>query len=141
MWFGDVFLAADFRSPNFTAVLYVHNYIVCQHVVDNLKNRHYNRYIMTWQEWVPLTVGIITIIASIGAFIRYITKNYLRQELEVVKHELQPNSGKSMKDQITRLESKHERLEKENIEINQKLDKLDHRVEKMFDIILKHFGE
>ena len=96
---------------------------------------------MTWQEWVPLAVGIITIIASLGAFIRYITKNYLRQELEVVKHELQPNSGKSMKDQITRLESKHERLEKENIEINRKLDKLDHRVEKMFDIILKHFGE
>lgn len=96
---------------------------------------------MTWQEWVPLAVGIITIIASLGAFIRYITKNYLRQELEVVRHELQPNSGKSMKDQITRLESNHERLAKENIEINKKLDKLDNRVEKMFEVILKHFGE
>lgn len=96
---------------------------------------------MTWQEWIPVIIGIITIIASVGAFIRYVIKNYLRQELHVIKHELQPNSGSSMKDQVTRLEANHQRLEKENVQINEKLDKLDHRVEKMFDIILKHFGE
>jgi len=46
-----------------------------------------------------------------------------------------------MKDQVTRLEANHKRLETENVEINKKLDKLDNRVEKMFDVIIKHFGE
>lgn len=109
--------------------------------MDKFKNGHYNRYIMVWQEWVPLTVGIITILTALGAFVRYVIKNYLRQELHEIKHELQPNSGSSMKDQVTRLEANHTRLENENVEINKKLDKLDNRIEKMFEVILKHFGE
>jgi replicative DNA helicase len=99
---------------------------------------------MTWQEWVPIAVGVITILASIGAVIRYVIKNYLRQELFVIKHELQPNSGSSMKDQVTRLEANQERItatQKEDSErFDHKLDKLEDKVDKMFEIILKHFG-
>lgn len=99
---------------------------------------------MTWQEWVPVTVGIISIITAIGAFIRYIIKNYLRQELHVIKHELQPNSGSSMKDQVTRLEANQiaitETQKADSERFDHKLDKLEDKVDKMFEIILKHFG-
>ncbi len=92
---------------------------------------------MTWQEWLPIALGIAGIITGTAAGVRFLVKHYF----EEIKHELKPNSGSSMKDQVTRLEANHKRLETENIEINKKLDKLDSRVEKMFDVIIKHFGE
>lgn len=99
---------------------------------------------MVWQEWIPLAVGIISIITAIGAFVRYIIRNYLRQELQVIKHELQPNSGSSMKDQVTRLETnqKHitETQKADSERFDHKLDKLEDKVDKMFEMILKHFG-
>lgn len=99
---------------------------------------------MTWQEWVPLTVGIISIVTAVGAFVRYVIKNYLRQELHVIKHELQPNSGSSMKDQVTRLEANQiaitETQKADSERFDHKLDKLEDKVDKMFEIILKHFG-
>lgn len=99
---------------------------------------------MNWQEWVPLTVGIISIVTAIGAFARYVIKNYLRQELHVIKHELQPNSGSSMKDQVTRLEANQKTITEtqktDSERFDHKLDKLEDKVDKMFEIILKHFG-
>jgi hypothetical protein len=99
---------------------------------------------MVWQEWVPLAVGIISIVTAIGAFTRYVIKNYLRQELQVIKHELQPNSGSSMKDQVTRLETNQihitETQKADSERFDHKLDKLEDKVDKMFEMILKHFG-
>ena len=49
-----------------------------------------------------------------------------------------------MKDQVTRLEANQERItatQKEDSErFDHKLDKLEDKVDKMFEIILKHFG-
>ena len=99
---------------------------------------------MQWQEWIPVTVGIITIVTAAGAFVRYVIKNYLRQELHVIKHELQPNSGSSMKDQVTRLEENQKMItetqKEDSKRFDQKLDKLEDKVDKMFEIIIKHFG-
>lgn len=92
---------------------------------------------MVWYEWLPIVLGIAGIITGTAAGVRFLVKHYF----EEIKHELKPNSGSSMKDQVTRLEENHKRLQEENVGINKKLDKLDNRVEKMFDVILKHFGE
>lgn len=92
---------------------------------------------MVWYEWLPIALGIAGVITGTAAGVRFLVKHYF----EEIKHELKPNSGTSMKDQVTRLEANHKQHEKENIEINKKLDKLDDRVEKMFEVILKHFGE
>ena len=91
-------------------------------------------------DWVAIIVGVIAIISGFAALIRYIAKNALVQELEEIKHELKPNSGSSIKDQITRVEENHQRLKEENIVINNKIDKMEEKVDKMFNIILKHFG-
>lgn len=91
-------------------------------------------------DWVAIIVGIIAIISGFAALVRYIAKNALVQELEEIKHELKPNSGSSIKDQVTRLEENHQRLKEENTITNNKIDKMEEKVDKMFNIILKHFG-
>lgn len=106
---------------------------------------------MTWQEWVPLTVGIITIITAVGAFVRYVVRNYLRQEFEVIKHELQPNSGKSLKDQVTRLEATQKQMQEEQTEhikaqreeenkIDSRIDKIEKKIDRLYEIIIDKLG-
>jgi hypothetical protein len=106
---------------------------------------------MTWQDWVPLTVGIITIITALGAFLRYVIKNFLRQELHIITHELQPNSGKSLKDQVTRLEETQKKMQEEQTEhinkqkeeenrIEGRIDKLDAKIDRLYKIIIDKLG-
>jgi hypothetical protein len=106
---------------------------------------------MTWQEWVPLAVGIISIVTAIGAFVRYVIKNYLRQELYVIKHELQPNSGSSMKDQVTRLEATQKLMQKEQSDhiktqkieeskLESRMDKIEEKIDRLFEIIIDKLG-
>ena len=53
---------------------------------------------MTPNEWVGLSVGVCAIAASLLVALRWVIKSYLQ--------ELKPNSGSSIKDQITRLEQR-----------------------------------
>jgi hypothetical protein len=53
---------------------------------------------MTASEWVGLAVGACAIASSILLALRWVIKSYLQ--------ELKPNSGSSMKDQLTRLEQR-----------------------------------
>ena len=106
---------------------------------------------MTWQEWVPLTVGIIAIITALAGFLRYVIKNFLRQELHIIKHELQPNSGKSIKDQITRLEETQAIMKREQADhikeqkadegkLESRMDKIEEKIDKLFEIIISKLG-
>ena len=53
---------------------------------------------MTANEWVGLAVGLSTLGATGLLALRWVIKSYLT--------ELKPNSGSSMKDQISRLEQR-----------------------------------
>jgi hypothetical protein len=72
---------------------------------------------MIFNEQVQMILGIVisvtTIIAIFAGFTRWLVKHYFTD----IKNELLPNSGTSIKDQVTRLESKTDKLE-------QKIDKL-----------------
>jgi len=61
---------------------------------------------MTPQEWAGLIATIIGIVGSVGIVLRWILKKYV----EEIMTELKPNSGSSMKDQVTRLEAKVDKL-------------------------------
>ena len=61
---------------------------------------------MTVQEWAGLVLTILGIVASVGVVLRWILKKYV----EEIMMELRPNSGSSMKDQVTRLEDKVDKL-------------------------------
>ena len=53
---------------------------------------------MTPNEWVALAVGACAVLTSLLVALRWVIKSYLQ--------ELKPNSGSSIKDQITRLEKR-----------------------------------
>jgi len=53
---------------------------------------------MTPGEWVALAVGVCAILTTLLVCLRWVIKSYLQ--------ELKPNSGSSMKDQLTRLEQR-----------------------------------
>ena len=53
---------------------------------------------MTPNDWVAIVVGGCAILTSLLVALRWVIKSYLQ--------ELKPNSGSSMKDQLTRLEQR-----------------------------------
>jgi len=61
---------------------------------------------MSAQDWAGLILTILSIVAVVGAGVRWIVKKYV----EDIMSELKPNSGSSMKDQVTRLEDKMDKL-------------------------------
>jgi ribosome recycling factor len=61
---------------------------------------------MSAQDWAGLILTILSIVAVVGAGVRWIVKKYV----EDIMAELKPNSGSSMKDQITRLEDKMDKV-------------------------------
>jgi hypothetical protein len=67
---------------------------------------------MTVQDWASLIVAILTIVSSIAFGIKWLVKHYLS--------ELKPNSGSSLKDSVTRLEEKQD---------------------KMFDLLIEHIKD
>jgi len=61
---------------------------------------------MTTSEWAGIILTILSILAIVGVGVRWIIKNYVKDILA----EMKPNGGSSMKDQITRLEEKTEKI-------------------------------
>ena len=61
---------------------------------------------MTAQDWAGFILSVLSIIGAVGVVGRWIVKKYV----EEIMSELRPNSGSSMKDQVTRLEDKMDKL-------------------------------
>jgi hypothetical protein len=64
---------------------------------------------MTANEWVGIAVGVCAISTSLLLCLRWVIKSYLQ--------ELKPNSGSSIKDQISRLET-------QSLQLQQRVDDL-----------------
>jgi hypothetical protein len=67
---------------------------------------------MTPANWAGLIVSIIAIVTAFSGAIRWLVKHYL--------YELKPNGGSSLKDSVSRLESKVEMLHELVIELVKK---------------------
>lgn len=67
---------------------------------------------------LAISVSLITVITSTALGVRWLTKHYF----EEIKHEMKPNSGASMKDQVTRLESR--------------TDKIEEKIDKLYDLLV-----
>jgi hypothetical protein len=57
---------------------------------------------MTLNEWAGVALAALTVIGSFIGSVRWLVKHYL--------NELKPNSGSSMRDQITALEARVETI-------------------------------
>lgn len=69
---------------------------------------------------VGLIVGFSTVVTIAAAGVRWLVKHYFDE----IKAELKPNSGSSLKDQVSRLEKQQEKLET--------------KVDKIYDAILEN---
>jgi hypothetical protein len=61
---------------------------------------------MSAQDWAGFILTVLSIITVVGIGVRWVIKKYV---IDIVS-ELKPNSGSSMKDQVTRLETKVDML-------------------------------
>jgi hypothetical protein len=84
---------------------------------------------MTVQDWASLIVAILTIISSIAFAIKWMVKHYLS--------ELKPNSGSSMKDQISRLESA---VDEQRIDSIKSRDRQEKKLDEMYKMLLDHIA-
>jgi hypothetical protein len=83
---------------------------------------------MSLEAWVGTIVGILTIITSVALGIKWLVKHYFDE----IKHELKPNGGSSLKDQVNRLEKDMELANQKRREMS---NKLDHMYEILLDYI------
>jgi hypothetical protein len=85
---------------------------------------------MTIQDWASLIVAILTIISSIAFAIKWMVKHYLS--------ELKPNSGSSMKDQISRLESA---LDEQRVDSIMSRERQEKKLDEMYKILIEHIAK
>ena len=82
---------------------------------------------MPMTETAALVVSIFTIVAFVVGSIKWLTKHYFDEILS----EIRPNSGTSLKDQVTRLESRM-------IEADYMRQDMDKKIDKLFNTLLTH---
>lgn len=82
---------------------------------------------MTIQDWASLIVAILTIVSSIAFGIKWLVKHYLV--------ELKPNSGSSLKDQVSRLETA---LDEQRIDSINSRDRQEKKLDEMYKMLLDH---
>lgn len=86
---------------------------------------------MSFESWIGIIVGISAIISSAGLGVRWLVKHYFDE----IKHELKPNGGSSLKDQVNRLEKEIQEADLKRREMSAKLD---HMYEILLDYIAKN---
>jgi len=82
---------------------------------------------MTVQDWASLIVAILTIVSSIAFGIKWLVKHYLS--------ELKPNSGSSLKDQMSRLELA---VQEQKINSEESRDRQERKLDDLYRILLDH---
>ena len=85
---------------------------------------------MTIQDWASLIVAILTIVSSIGLSIKWMVKHYLS--------ELKPNSGSSLKDQVSRLENA---VDEQRIDSERSRDRQEKKLDEMYRILIEHIAK
>jgi len=84
---------------------------------------------MDFASWIGTFVGISAIISSSALGVRWLTRHYFDE----IKKELKPNSGSSLKDQVTRLEKEMLEAQAQRRETNKKIDH-------MYDLLLEYIS-
>lgn len=96
---------------------------------------------MTPLETANLILGIVvsaaTVISVIGMGVRWLTKHYF----EEIKKELKPNSGSSLKDQVTRLEARMDKADTLRKDTHARVEKLEAKIDDLYDRLLDYLSK
>jgi hypothetical protein len=87
---------------------------------------------MSLEAWVGTIVGIITILSSVILGVKWLVKHYFND----IKHELKPNGGSSMKDQVNKLEKEIEILKSQHVKIENSTNRVDSKIDKLTELFI-----
>ena len=85
---------------------------------------------MSTSNWAQLILAILSILGIVIGGIRFLVKHYFSE----MKAELKPNSGSSLKDQVTRLEMRVTEADITRRDMDRKLDK-------MYSILIEYIAK
>lgn len=91
---------------------------------------------MTIQDWLGLTLTSLSILAVIGVAVRWVIRHYLKDVL----HELKPNGGSSLKDQVNRLEKNLHNLENKQSEADKLRKEMNSKIDHMYEVLLDYIS-
>ena len=85
---------------------------------------------MSVTTWAGLILTLLSILGLVAGGIRFLVKHYFSE----MKAELKPNSGSSLKDQVTRLEMRVTEADITRRDMDRKLDK-------MYSILIEYIAK
>jgi hypothetical protein len=91
---------------------------------------------MTFADIAGLILTILSITLILGAGVRWVIRRYLQDML----HELKPNSGQSIKDQVTRLEKNFKQIEHQQSEADILRKEMNKKIDHMYDVLLDYIS-
>lgn len=95
---------------------------------------------MTPAETLNMLLGIVislgTIISISALGVRWLVKHYFDE----IKKELKPNSGSSMKDQVTRLEARMDKADTLRKDTHARVEKLEGKVDELYDKLIEYLS-
>jgi hypothetical protein len=83
---------------------------------------------------ISIVVSISTVIASSAFGVRWLTKHYFDE----IKHEMKPNGGASLKDQVNRMEKDICDLKSQNEKGEEYHEKLDQKIEHLTALFVEY---
>lgn len=83
---------------------------------------------------LAIVISISTVITSVALGVRWLTKHYFNE----IKHEMKPNGGQSMKDQVNRIEKDIEDLKSQNLKGEEYHEKLDQKIEHLTNLFIEY---
>jgi hypothetical protein len=135
--FGDLYITPNLSAGlkrYFTASLYTQT-------VDNFKKIKYNWIIMNSLNSAQMILGIFISVATIlsltAAGVRWLVKHYFND----IKHELKPNGGSSLKDQVNRMEIQQTEFKHRLDEADQMRRDMNKKIDKMYDILIDYISK
>lgn len=88
----------------------------------------------TAETMIALVVSISTILSSLVVGVRWLVRHYF----DDIKHELKPNSGLSMKDQVNRMEKDILDLKSQNSQGELYHEKLDEKIDHLTKLFIEY---
>lgn len=86
---------------------------------------------------IGILVGIGTLLTMLGVAIRWMVKHYL----EEIKHELKPNGGGSIKDQVNHLYSRMDKNDALRKETYLKVEKLEKKIDDLYEKFIAYLSK
>jgi hypothetical protein len=127
-WMGSLI------PPNFPLAFY--GELLSTSLSTSRNKMIYNNTIMSFSDWAGLILTSLSILTIIGVGGRWVIRHYLKDIL----HEVKPNSGQSIKDQVTRLEKDIEELKSQNVKGEEYHEKLDSKIDHLTEMFINYIS-